>query len=267
MGLGRPHGVARVIRGLRTRVGDRFYLAANFRRPHVLIYTDSRGFDVVARSRVNSYVSILRRRYRVTHVICPEKYTTIIDFLGHMDETPWAAYDSVILHCGIVDFSPRPVSGLQAIAESKKHSPRFRDALQRNQEYYARPCSVMYEGEPTINLYSQSFLVDALIPALRRIENLIWINSNNVVPGWEGNYVRGRPANLAAIVEVFDREMGLHLSRVVDLRAWTYNDVRRYTVDNIHFTAEGFRCVADLIDHALQRQLSEQASVGSRPAG
>lgn len=257
MELGRRYGVARLIRGLRSRGGDLFYLAVNFRRPRVLIYTDSRGFDVVARSRMNSYVSILRRRYRVTQVICPEKYTTIIDFLSHMDETAWTSYDSVIVHCGIVDFSPRPISALKAVAESKKGSPRFCEALHSNEDYYARPFSVTYEGEPTINLYSQSFLVERLIPVLRGIENLIWISSNDFVPGWDGNYVRGRPGNIGEIVEVFDREMRLRLPRVVDLRAWSYDDVRRYTVDNIHFNAEGFRRVAELIGRALQEQLLE----------
>jgi hypothetical protein len=53
---------------------------------------------------------------------------------------------------------------------------------------------VKHDGKPTTNLYSPDYLRSSIIPRLLDIEP-VWIDSNHFIPGWEGNYSRGRLAN------------------------------------------------------------------------
>ncbi len=72
-------------------------------------------------------------------------------------------------------------------------------------------------GEPTISLYSPSTCATQIIPALVAIPNLTWISSNHFVPGWEGNYTRGRPTNIEQVVQGLDAQMRAAIPDVVDL--------------------------------------------------
>ena len=87
---------------------------------------------------------------------------------------------------------------------AKRGLPRFEALFAANARYYAAPWHTLYMGEPTISLYSPEYLNDEIIPALVTIPNLIWISSNHFVPGWEGNYTRGRPTNIEQVVQGLD---------------------------------------------------------------
>lgn len=236
-------------------VSDRFYRATNRKRPRLLIYTDSRGFDVVSRRITTSYVAQLRKKYHVTYSICPEKYTTIIDFLRHVEHTGTDSYDAVVMHCGIVDFSPRPLSSIERLMADKFQTVHFTKLFIENQGYYEAPLECSYRGEPTINLYSKDYLIDKLVPRLRAIPNLVWINSNHFVHGWDGNYTKGRPANIESVVGEFDEVMAQYLPHIVSLKGWSSSEIKAHTIDNIHFTQGGFNCVASGIDQAVERLL------------
>ena len=56
---------------------------------------------------------------------------------------------------------------------------------------------------------------------LASIPNLLWVTTNDFVPGWEGNYGRGRPVDIAARIAEFESRMRPVLSNVVDLHAWS----------------------------------------------
>ncbi len=219
----------------------------NRRRPHVLIYADSRGRNITAPRKTHylgSYIHSLQRSFHVTYRLTPHSHTTLVDFLNFADTVDLESFDRVILNCGVVDFSPRPLSNVERVKAGKRGSPRFEALFAANAGYYTSPWDTLYMGEPTINLYSDEYLCDEIIPALVAIPNLTWISSNHFVSGWEGNYARGRPANIEQVVQRFDGRMRAALPDVVDLSHWTPRQVRSYTVDNIHLSQSGFREVA-----------------------
>jgi hypothetical protein len=242
-------------------ISDTLCRFKNRLRPRLLIYTDSRGFFVAGKwgkHPFGTYVGLLRARYHVTQHVCPEKYTTIIDFLDHISNNDISKYDAIIMHCGIVDFSPRPLSSISALRDSKAGRSDFAQLFTANSNYYAKPFETKYSGEPTINIYSPTYLTDEVIPALARLPNLIWINSNRFVSGWNGNYSKGRPLNIDEVVSHFDGLMRNHVPHTVDLTHWTDREIREYTIDNIHFTRTGFAQIFQLINRELMTIIPTQ---------
>ena len=240
---------------------DGLYRAKNRGRPRLLVYTDSRGENLASRlgkTGYGTYVNRLRSKYQLTYALCPESHTTIVDFLNFMDKRRATAYDAVVMHCGIVDFSPRPVSGIAKLERSKADMPRFHDLFASNRAYYAQPFACEYYGERTINLYSTDFLEHQILPELMALPRLIWINANHFVPGWDGNYTRGRPANIDQVVTEFDAVMQHHLPTVIDIKgAWTPAQVQQLTIDNVHFTKAGFDKLFGLVDGAVEDILGQ----------
>jgi hypothetical protein len=215
-----------------------------------MIYADSRGLnltDARGKSPFGTYVARLERHYHVTSALCPESHTTILDFLSFAEGQNLDHYAAVVMHCGIVDFSPRPVSNIDKVRAGKHGLPQFDELFSRNAGYHADPTRVDYHGEPTINLYSSDYLRSSILPRLLDIPNLVWIDSNHFVPGWEGNYSRGRPANIQEFVSRFEDIMVDQLPHVVDLKGWSPEEVKQRTIDNIHFTLQGFAVVAESI--------------------
>jgi hypothetical protein len=226
----------------------------NHRRPRVLIYADSRGRNITGPHKTHylgSYIHSLQRSFHVTYELTPHSHTTMVDFLNFADNVDLTSFDQVILHCGIVDFSPRPLSNIERVKAAKRGSRRFDELFAANASYYANPWETLYKGEPTISLYSPEYLSDEVIPALRTIPNLTWISSNHFVAGWEGNYTQGRPANIEQIVQGLDSQMRAAMPNLVDLSHWTPDKIRKRTVDNIHLSREGFREVTRILSTRL----------------
>lgn len=222
----------------------------NHRRRHVLIYADSRGRNITGPHKTHylgSYIHTLQRSFHVTYRLTPHRHTTVVDFLNFADDLDLSSFDRVILHCGIVDFSPRPLSNLETVKATKKGLPRFDALFAANAGYYAAPWDTPYMGEPTISLYSPEYLSDQIIPSLVAIPNLTWISSNHFVAGWEGNYTRGRPVNIERVVQALDGQMRAAIPDVVDLSHWTPAQVKTHTVDNIHLSRQGFRELAAML--------------------
>jgi hypothetical protein len=235
---------------------DRYYRARNRRKRHILVYADSRGMNLYSRlgkTGHGTYVWRLRRKYHLTYALCPEKYTTLVDFIEFMKSHDAAAFDAVVCHCGIVDFSPRPMSSLGQLKGTKAGSGPFAELFSENETYHQNPFDEVYRGEHTINLYSEQYLSQHLLPQLSAIPRLIWVNSNRTAPGWNGNYHRGRPINLDQVISRFDAVMTAGIPTQVDLSSWSPQDTMRFTIDNVHYTSTGFERVAQLIDEAIQR--------------
>lgn len=234
-----------------------FFRLVNYNKPRVFIYTDSRGMNVMSKNRknpFNSYVGELVKRYNSTYFICREKHTTIIDFLTTAQKFNLDDFDFVILHCGVVDFSPRPLSNLNFVLQSKNENDFFKIAKAKYSDYYINPTDVLYKEEKTQSLYSPEFLEEIILPELKKINNLIWISSNHFVLGWEGNYTAGRPQNIDEYVSRFDTIMKKNLTNVVNLWTWSDENIKKYTIDNIHFTKEGFAEVLNLVNSKINRE-------------
>ena len=231
-----------------------FYKIKNFNKLKILIYTDSRGYNVLGKNGRNpfdSYCGKLIKNYNAEYFICEEKHTTILDFLEKIKNINTNKYDAIILHCGIVDFSPRPISNLNWVLNTKKNNVYFNKAMTSYKDYYNNPINVKYNNEKTLNLYSKRFLENIILKELKSLNKLIWISSNKFVENWEGNYKKGRPKNINELVSGFEEILHENLHNVVDLRVWSDEDIKKYTIDNIHFTKEGFLMVYKLIDSKL----------------
>lgn len=232
-----------------------FFRVKNLNKLKLLIYTDSRGFNVIGKkgkSPLNSYVQHLLIKYNVTYRICPEKYTTIVDFLDYINRLNIDKYDYVIMHCGVVDFSPRPLSNIQSVKQSKAGKKSFETLFEKNAQHYQKYLGPKYKSEELITLYSKEYFINQIIPQLKKISSLIWINSNHFVPGWDGNYTKGRPENINLIVNSYDELLNKELNNIIDLKEWDEEDIKKYTIDNIHFTREGFRKVYQLINKKIE---------------
>jgi len=226
----------------------------NLNKPKILLYTDSRGTNVLnkyGKTPWNSYTFSLALNYRLDYYLCPEKFTTIIDFVNQIRDIDLKNYNIVIMHCGVVDFSPRPLSNIQIVKASKASNKEFDSLFSENDNYYKMPFDTLYQGELTINLYSSQYLINSVIPQLRKINNLIWVDSNRFVKGWEGNYTKGRPQNIDSVVNQFDEIMSSNLANIISLKLWTDENIMKFTIDNIHFTKYGFKELYKLINNKI----------------
>lgn len=246
----------------------------------ILIYTDSRGQHIpYGADPFDLYAMRLSKRADIEAdvVLCPMKWTTTVDFLDFIKERKPSQYDAVILHTGIVDWSPRPQASAWNDLYDNQNPAHLGNVLLNTREFSKKVINnkkasfdaifgeeemlwhlqsdfgVEYEGQPTINMYGQGMAEKSLLPRLAEIDNLIFINSNRFVPGWEGDYTRGRPANIALTErysELFRDVLGPN--KVIDLLQWDEADIKCFTCDNIHLTREGSDHVYDMICDRLE---------------
>lgn len=248
----------------------------SLRKKRVLIFTDSRGQYKPAGSTYDIFSERLAKdpRLDVDLYMCPMKWTTTLDFLEQFPPKILNLYDHVILFTGIVEWSPRPANSAQADLYDN-HSLANMENLGRNTSEYSkkivnnkkamydrifgseamaahfsRPFDTEYEGDKTINMYGLEMARERLIPALAAIPNLIFVTANRIVPGWEGDFKRGRPKNIA-IIEDYSKLFATELTRagvpVVDLLSWSTDEVRKYTCDNMHLTKQGSEYIYEIL--------------------
>ena len=208
---------------------------------NILLYTDSRGTNIPGQNNYNHYGVLLGKKYNVEKYLCPEKWTTTLDFLKLLKKKNVESYDLIILHTGIVDHSPRH----QQIANNMIYTGKkdiFDEVFGEEiiKEYLKTDFGIDYEGDKTINMYSIEMAKKFLLPKLLDIPNILWISSNKIVLGWNGNYWKERPKNISIIEDysnLFLRYLGPQKS--IDLMRWNDEEVRKYTFDNMHPNKEG----------------------------
>nr|WP_321442505.1 hypothetical protein [uncultured Cohaesibacter sp.] len=209
----------------------------------------------------------------------------MLDFLELFSGEDLQSYDYIVLYTGIVDWSPRPASSAYNNLYNNKEITK-NDNLRLNTRDYSKkiinnkkaifdsvfgeaeinshlnsPFPEVYEGEKTNNMYSLDMAFHKLLPRLASIDNLIFINSNRFVPGWEGDYIRKRPANIAiteSYSALFLQVLGKE--KTVDLLNWDYDDVKKYTCDNLHLSKEGSDYIYDEILKKIEQRERERAS-------
>lgn len=255
-------------------------------KKRVLIFTDSRGQHKPAGTTHDIFAERLAadERLDVDMYLCPMKWTTSLDFLEQFPEEKLATYDHVILYLGIVEWSPRPAKsavedlydnavtsntdnlGLNTRDYSKKivnNKKAIFDKVfgaAKMKEHFAQPFSTEYEGQKTNNMYGLEMALEHLLPRLVKIPNLIFITANRFVPGWEGDFKRGRPANIDIThrySDLFATELAAAGVPLVDLRTWNTEQIKEYTCDNIHLTERG----SDYIYEQLMEHMKMQPNV------
>jgi len=223
------------------RVLSYFYKIKNLKKKKILIYTDSRGFEISSiKNRKNpfgSYIGYFIKNYNVDYYLCREKHTTIIDFFHLFNENK-NIYDYIILQLGVVDFSPRPKSMVRHIYDFKKNKVKNIFDRKTIENHLDTISTEHYEGEESLSLYSLAMAEKFILPKLLKIDNLIWIGCNKVLPNWDGNYPRKRPSNMY-VIEDYTQLFHNNLEYSINILDWDEKDIKEYTCDNIHLTLKG----------------------------
>lgn len=254
----------------------------------IAIFTDSRGefkgrWDKkqIFTEKITNLLKI--NGHEVTTMLCPFKWTSTIDFIQIIEEKiiDINTYDMIILYTGIVDFSPRPLSNFDMCYDSKGkevnenitvtellHSKK---KIINNKKIFMKDffgetslnnhvnstLGTMYMGEDTRSLISVEMNENSVIPYLRKHnKKIIYINSNYVCPDWEGDYIlknkNGRPKNIGTVKEYIDQYKEA-FKYIIDLSEWSPEEIKTYTIDNMHLTFEG----SEWIYNRLINMLSE----------
>lgn len=229
----------------------------NADKKRIYIYTDSRGFYVnkwyCKKNPLFSYIHMLANSYCVDYSLCDYKHTTLLDFLCDYEEKIRKnKYDAIILHLGVVDFSPRTSHQAQEVLNQKRNrlirilgeGPVANLSIEQHNENY--------EGQATSSIYTKDCLRDFIINRINKIETtVIWIGVNRVLTDWNGNYSKKRPDNINKVLE-YQEIINQHFSgKIIPLDNLSDQEIKTYTVDNIHLSIEGFRYVHKLIEEKL----------------
>ena len=240
----------------------------------ILIFTDSRGQHVPNGSDHKIFTELLAENPNIDAdmFLCPMKWTTTLDFFYTFKNDELKKYDYIILYTGIVEWSPRPAKSVindiynnqseenlsaidlntnvykSKVVNNKKKIFDNVFGISQINKYLKNNLEVNYEGDKTNNMYSLEMAKNKLIPLLVKIPNLIFINSNKFVPNWEGDYKRGRPKNInftEKYSELFANQLKNAGKIVVDLLKWDYEEVQKYTCDNLHLSEKGSNFIHD----------------------
>lgn len=256
--------ISRLYRFLKRKIIQYFvnlyYRAKNFNstsKPKLLIYTDSRGFFVGSslsdKTPYKSYIEKLYLHYRVSSHICPHKHTTILDFLNDTKNFDYSSYSNIVIHLGIVDWSPRPLSQINFVYNTKRKLSNKAFNWSLNANFYEEK----YEGYKTFIMYSEEDLENLIIPKLNQIAtqtNLIFIGINKIDLSWDGNYSRGRPVNISHLTSKYQKLFIKNISKNVKLLLFDESfNVKENTIDNIHFNEKGFEYVFNKLEKLLKK--------------
>jgi len=215
----------------------------------LLIYTDSRGFLInclsCTKTPRKSYIEKLSKDYNIDFQICPEKYTTLLDFLDYIEDKDLSIYSKVIIHLGIVDFSPRPLSQKNIIFTEKK---QIADRLFTCSGMSIKEYSVQYENQNTFSLYDIFFLKEYIIPKIDTLSkkvDIVWVGLNSVDTNWRGNYFKDRPQNINIILDYQDIIIKTLYERNSSIKYINIDEVanfklKEHTLDNMHLSEKGF---------------------------
>lgn len=233
----------------------------------ILVFTDSRGQHTPR--GVEPYPVFAHRLAQTPGIeaevyLCPMKWTTTLDFLELAETKDLSRYDRVILYTGIVEWSPRALTsavndlydnptvanldsmGLDTRDYSKKvvnNKKAIYDRVFGMGNMYAHMRSdlgVEYQGDRTQNMYSLKMAERHLLPILADIDNLLFINSNRFIPGWNGDYMKVRPDNIGITEQysaLFRDTLGK--GRCLDLLSWHEQAIKNLTCDNLHLSKAG----------------------------
>jgi hypothetical protein len=222
------------------------FLVRMWTKKRILLYTDSRGINIPDHFYYKHFSTRLLHQYDVDAYLCPEKWTTVLDFLKLWKGLNGRGYDYVILHAGAVDAAPRHKKIFVGTIYADKKDI-FNEVFGEKVilDHLKTDLDCGYEGDQTINMYSLDMAERFIIPRLRDIPNLIWIGSNKIDTSWRGNYWKDRPKNIK-LIEDYSRVFAARLRSVIDLlELWSLDDVRRFTFDNIHPNKAGSDFIYD----------------------
>ena len=219
-----------------------------------LLYTDSRSLYMKSflsyKNPFYGYTKYLLKLRNWNISICPEKHTTLIDFLYYYTKLKIKNDLVIILHIGVVDFSPRTLSDAQMILDYKREKLSF--LLGNDIAMNARIglLNGMYEGQDTATIYDK-FILSKLVILLSQIaksNKIIYVTSNPVLINWRGNYFRDRPKNLNESLESENYLIqNICFQNVLNLKDINHSFIKHITTDNIHLNSNGHLLVGNVL--------------------
>lgn len=216
-----------------------FYKIKNINKKKLLVYSDSRGFNLLNKewksSLFNTYAWELVKKYNCTLQICKHKHTTFYDFFEYVERNKLTKDHLIICHIGVVDFSPRKQTQTKEILKSKNQ--KILNIFCKDSDVLLKPSlyNEKYFEEFTSSLVDLE-KVKFISKKLSEFSNLIWINSNPIIADWQGNYWRKRPLNMNEILKI---QKNIGVKNIIDISSWNDKMIKKYTMDNIHFNNEG----------------------------
>ena len=236
----------------------KFYQIKNRKKQKILIYSDSRGFEITKainrKAPFQSYMNTLIKKYNCEVFICPEKHTTFYDFLHLLSKKNPKNYFKIICHIGVVDFSPRGSETIPEILnlKQKKITSLFGNDYYNNLRLEENYKTTFY-GDPTKSVLGKNQLKD-LADKLNSIPNLIWISCNPVLLNWDGNYFRKRPENINLVNEYSKDLIALLDDKIdiIDLTNLSRTEIKELSCDNIHLSSKGMNYILNKIEHLLR---------------
>lgn len=263
--------------------------------PRVAFFSDSRGWHK-HESSIRLFWESLSDTFSVDSFAQPYKWTTLLDFISAVRDGLFCPtdYDHVVLWAGVVDFSPRPetsciddllggkFANLVTVNAGRTHyynrrinskastigrllSNRFLDGPDSKPDMGdlapARH-EVAYAGELTASLYRPEFL-DRIAAELNAIPNLIFIDTCDIHPEWDGNFLKGRPRNISVVSDYNRRLTQRLICPVIRVSEWQQSDIRQFTVDSIHLTQDG----SDWIEARLRKEIARIRSASPLSGG
>lgn len=240
----------------------------------ILIFTDSRGEhnasfqdQLIFTEKITLFLQ--NNGVNVDKMCCPFSWTSTLDFIEIIEKKiiDIDSYDKIILFTGVVEFSPRPLSNFEKCYQPEKFTEitfdrlvkvnRQKEKIINNKrefmsqfipsnllrQHLESSYEVYYDNQDTRSLISFDINEHVIIPYLKKLDSkLIYINTNSIVPEWEGNYILknklGRPKNIHIISE-YAKQMQNQFTHMIDLMEWTDEEIKKYTVDNMHLSYEG----------------------------
>ena len=178
-------------------------------------------------------------------MLCPEQYTTLIDFIYKYKSLQHNNFDFIFLHCSIVDFSCRPIVNADYILKNKENKVNRLFGVSISSCNKDRRVGKIYHFKKTTTIYND-FLLENIISEILKIlseTKIYYITRNKLATDWDGNYKKGRPKDLSSFLETedyfIDRLSVNQNFKVIDLRHFSLDFVKKFTLDNIHFNHAG----------------------------
>ena len=221
----------------------------------VLFFTDSRGQHKQTFSEKKIFPEKFALEFDCDLLLCPFKWTTTLDFIRLIEHKQISIekYDKIVLYTGVVEFSPRHFSNFKECMHDKFDfiESFLGDYLDLETVYDCK-----YKGEHTKSLITTDAYENVVIPYLQKLnKKLILINTNKIVPNWEGNYIKinsyGRPKNINKVEEYSQKTLG-KFDSLINLLDWDIDDVKKYTVDNMHLTYDGSEYIYEKLKEYLK---------------
>lgn len=246
----------------------RIHAAVNFRikaalgYPKTLYFSDSRGFLVGSYVGYknhfrNNIVGRFHNKFAVKIEINKHSHTTLADLFYEYSIEDLNSFDFLIIHLGVVEFSPRRNIDAVAIRNDKLEKlgrvkitkgssveKGFLQALNARTE-------AIYENDVTDSIVNAD-LYKKYMEKLQSVNvPIIALTTQTVLDDWRGNYWRARPSNMnsfLALEREFWKSVTPYVIQVPDDECL----IKKFTMDNIHPTKLGFKYLSDEVDRVVQ---------------